>query len=110
MLLPWAATMPRPRHIHHRSRRAMPSLVVLAVLALAACAPQRAFEAARLLAALAPDGGTAEAGNRTAGMRRLALAGGSPPADLYLADASPEAALVLVPGLVPEGKDDPRLV
>lgn len=103
--------MPRPRPIRHRSRRGASGLAVLAVLALAACAPQRAFEAARLLAALAPESGAAEAGDRSAGgVRRLALAGGSPPGDLYLADMAPEAALVLVPGLVPEGKDDPRLV
>jgi len=31
-------------------------------------------------------------------------------ADLYLADAAPRAALLLVPGLAPDGKDDRRLV
>lgn len=102
--------MPGSSYHHGRFRRAAPGLVVVTMLALGACAPQRALEAARLLVDLMPAEGAAEAQNRRGGLQRLALADGSPLGDLYLADAPPEAALVLVPGLVPEGKDDPRLV
>lgn len=87
---------------------AAPSAVIaLALLGLAACSPGRAIEAGRLLSELSA--GTGEATTAPA-VRRSALAGTPSPSDLYLADAAPKAALVLVPGLVPRGKDDPRLV
>jgi hypothetical protein len=84
--------------------------MVATLFLLAACSPQRALEAAWLLAELAPGAGTEQPAVPPPPVRRLVLGGRSAPADLYLADAAPEAALVLVPGLVPEGKDDPRLV
>lgn len=40
-----------------------------------------------------------------------AAGGGSHRGDLYLSgDGTPEAGIVLVPGVAPEGKDDPRLI
>jgi hypothetical protein len=84
--------------------------MVATLFLLAACSPQRALEAARLLSELAAGAGSEQPAVLPPPVRRLVLGGRSAPADLYFADAAPEAALVLVPGLVPEGKDDPRLV
>jgi pimeloyl-ACP methyl ester carboxylesterase len=88
--------------------RARLVLLTLAVLLCANCSPPRAIEAARVLADLSqPDAGAQEALAPTA----VAFPPGSGVAagDLYWPPDA-EAALVLVPGLVPEGKDDPRLV
>jgi pimeloyl-ACP methyl ester carboxylesterase len=104
---------------------AIPLLVVLA-----GCAPARHFEAAQVLQDLAA--GTGESGlKRTtpAPLRQTlaySVAGRAHQADLYLpgplagcrtprsrpgeAQRCPRAAIVAVPGAVPLGKDDPRLV
>jgi pimeloyl-ACP methyl ester carboxylesterase len=82
--------------------------VLVAGLMCAACSPSRGIEAARVLADLSSPDATPEAGitpTAVAFPPGSGVAGG----DLYWrADAT--AALVLVPGVVPEGKDDPRLV
>jgi pimeloyl-ACP methyl ester carboxylesterase len=84
--------------------------LVLAVLAVlcAGCSPPRAIEAARVLADLSqPDAGA----HATVAPTAVAFPPGAGVAagDLYWPERA-EAALVLVPGVVPEGKDDPRLV
>jgi fermentation-respiration switch protein FrsA (DUF1100 family) len=83
-------------------------LVLVAGLMCAACSPSRGIEAARVLADLSSPDATQEAGITPTAVGfppGSGVAGG----DLYWrADAT--AALVLVPGVVPEGKDDPRLV
>jgi pimeloyl-ACP methyl ester carboxylesterase len=84
-------------------------LALLAVL-LAGCSPPRAIEAAGVLADLSqpPAEGAQEPGTAPTA---VAFPPGSGVAvgDLYWPDGA-KAALVLVPGVVPEGKDDPRLV
>lgn len=95
-------------------------LVVIAVLAagasmVAACGPGlRAIESARLLSALGTSSRAAGiAPEDAAALRRtiqFAVENRSYAADLYGADAAPRAALLLVPGLAPDGKDDRRLV
>jgi pimeloyl-ACP methyl ester carboxylesterase len=84
--------------------------LVVAVLAVlcAGCSPPRAVEAVRVLADLSrPDAGAhaTVAPTAVAFPPRSGVAVG----DLYWPERA-EAALVLVPGVVPEGKDDPRLV
>ncbi|MHB0981785.1 MAG: alpha/beta hydrolase family protein [Thiobacillus sp.] len=107
-------------------------LAVALLVALAGCAPTRHYEAARVLQDLAA--GTAETRlKRTtpAPLRQTfayTVAGRAHRADLYLPAAldgcaawrpalaedapprCPRAALVAVPGAVPQGKDEPRLV
>jgi pimeloyl-ACP methyl ester carboxylesterase len=97
------------------ARRRLTGLVVslLALLELAACSPRRTLEAARLLLDLPHGQGSADGNGALAGVQRTVLMGNAPPGDLYYPAQDrviPEAAIVLVPGLVPEGKDDPRLV
>jgi hypothetical protein len=82
--------------------------VLVACLMCAACSPSRGIEAARVLADLSSPNATPEPGiapTAVAFPPGSGLAGG----DLYW-PADAKAALVLVPGVVPEGKDDPRLV
>jgi fermentation-respiration switch protein FrsA (DUF1100 family) len=82
--------------------------VLVAGLMCAACSPSRGIEAARVLADLSGPDATQEPG-----MTPTAVAfppgSGVARGDLYW-PRDAEAALVLVPGVVPEGKDDPRLV
>ena len=83
-------------------------LVLVAALMCAACSPPRGIEAARVLADLSsPEAARQPQVAPTA----VAFPPGSGVAvgDLYWPDGA-KAALVLVPGVVPEGKDDPRLV
>src|SRR5919106_3534260 len=84
--------------------------LVLAILAalLAGCSPPRGIEAARALVDLSrPD--AAEEARIAPATVTFPPGSGVAVGDLYWPpDAA--AALVLVPGLVPEGKDDPRLV
>jgi pimeloyl-ACP methyl ester carboxylesterase len=85
-------------------------LALLAVLPLTACSPLRGIEAARVLADLSD----AEAGRGTEESvvpTEVAFApdSGVTAGDLYWPDRA-DATLALVPGVVPEGKDDPRLV
>jgi pimeloyl-ACP methyl ester carboxylesterase len=76
-----------------------------ALLACCGCSPGRVVESARL--GLAAEAGAAAANYGAAGRRSVTLAGQA--GDLYLADL-PRAALLMVPGVAPEGRDDPRLV
>lgn len=103
------------------------ALAGLLVVVLAGCAPLRHYEAARVLQDFAA--GTADSGLKrtTPEPLRQSLSytvdGRAHQADLYLPAAlegcgaglpparrCPRAALVAVPGAVPQGKDDPRLI
>jgi hypothetical protein len=89
-----------------------PPLLVGLLVWLAACSPQRGIEAARVLADLSSADG-ADAASQAGAIVPTEIAyegaSGRAVADLYWPDHA-AAALVLVPGVVPEGKDDPRLV
>jgi len=76
---------------------------------LGACSPQRVYESARLLADLAEPAPTraAEADRANIDYR---ISGRDHQGDLYRPAAGARAALVLVPGVTPQGRDDPRLV
>lgn len=87
------------------ARRTFTGLTLL--LACCGCSPGRLIESARLgLEAAA--GTTDPAAAEASGTRRqVTLAGQA--GDLYQA-SEPRAALLLVPGVTPEGRDDPRLI
>ena len=78
-------------------------LLLAGLLGCAACTPGRVVESARL-------GMEAGAGTdaRVAPARRAVTLAGQT-GDLYL-PAVPRAALLMVPGVTPQGRDDPRLV
>ena len=83
------------------------------MLALGACSPPRALEAARVLADIAAGDQPSRLKAGTPEPRRWALAvsaAGRPFGDLYWPGEPAAAAIVLVPGAVEQGKDDPRLV
>jgi fermentation-respiration switch protein FrsA (DUF1100 family) len=86
----------------------------LTLLALAACSPQRAVESWRVLGDMAASGGPSRLQAITPRPSRAAIAyridDRDYVGDFYRPGDKPHAALVLVPGAVPEGKDDPRLV
>lgn len=94
-------------------------LIVLAIAAGAAAAlasgpGQRAIESTRLLMALGTNAAAADVAPQEAAALRqtieFAIAGRAYAADLYRAADPPRAALLLVPGLAPDGKNDRRLV
>ena len=89
-------------------------VVAGAAIALTSGPGRRAMESAWLLYALGTS--TASADRLTHGdippreTQTFSVAGRLYTADLYRADETPRAALLLVPGLAPDGKDDRRLV
>ena len=89
-------------------------LALAALLLTAACSPQRAVEAKRLLADVAARDGPSALKERTEAPKRqeirYQIEGRPGLADLYTPAEGAEAALVVVPGLTPAGKDDARLV
>ena len=76
-----------------------------AMLACCACSPGRLVESARLGMAA---GAGADAATEAAGARRSVTLAGQL-GDLYLPD-EPRAGIVMVPGVTPLGRDDPRLI
>jgi len=98
------------------SRRLIIVLVLAAGVAIGAASRpgQRAVESAWLLTALGRSAASTDlAPEEVAALRQtiaFSVAGRSYAADLYRADEAPRAALLLVPGLAPDGKDDRRLV
>lgn len=70
---------------------------------LAACSPSRLVESARL----GLEAGEGAGAKLPVGRQEVTLAG--QPGDLYR-PAAARAALLMVPGVTPEGRDDPRLV
>ncbi|MEX0958635.1 MAG: alpha/beta hydrolase [Burkholderiales bacterium] len=94
------------------SALAMSALILIVV---SGCALQRQQEALLVLGDIAAGSGDSRLKQKTARPSRTPVAytiDGRPHAgDLYLpGDGAPDAAIVLVPGAVPEGKDDARLV
>lgn len=76
------------------------------VVGCAACSPARTLEASQL--GLDAAAGTRNVAQASTLRRPVVLAG--QPGDLYLSGEAPLAALVMVPGVTPEGRDDPRLI
>ncbi len=91
-------------------------LLLQAVLsaAVSGCVPGRFIEAARVLADIDAGSGPSALKARTPTPQRRAVAytveGRARSGDLYLPGDGALAAMVLVPGVTPEGKDDRRLV
>lgn len=89
------------------------ALILATVVLVGSCAAERGVEALKLLNDIA-NGTRPAASDGGVTVRGVAYdaAIGDDDADLYLPAAAPpaDAALVLVPGLAPRGKDDPRLV
>ena len=89
-------------------------LIVTLGVALAACSPSRAIEAYRVLDDVVSGAGPSALKSVTPVPRRETVAynvaGRGRVADLYLPDEPSAAAVVLVPGAAPRGRDDPRLV
>ena len=87
----------------------------LVCLWLAGCVSPRGYEAAELLADIASGEGpsrlkeTAPEPARST-IRYIGRNAGVATADLYQPGEAPRGAVVVVPGLMPYGKDDPRLV
>lgn len=86
-------------------------LTLLLAAAVSACSPLRAVESIGFLRGLSA---TASDPNSDPRVRRVpygfAVDGRTYDADLYVHEEPSKAALVLVPGVVREGKDDPRLI
>lgn len=94
-------------------RKASAGLLLVALLA--ACSPQRGIDAARVLGDIAAGEGPSRLKDATPAPSRAvvdyAVDGRAREGDLYRpGGGAPSAALVLVPGVAPAGKDDRRLV
>lgn len=90
-------------------------LALAACVLVAGCASFRSYESLLVLADAAAGAGPSRLKAVTPAPRRVPVTyevgGRMRSGDLYLPDqAPPEAGIVLVPGAVPKGKDDPRLV
>lgn len=95
--------------------RALRLVLVLAIMVLAGCEPARHFEAALMLEDVVAGDKPSWLKARTAPPIRTAIrysvSGRDHAGDLYTpGEGRPLAGVVLVPGAVPQGKDDPRLV
>jgi pimeloyl-ACP methyl ester carboxylesterase len=92
----------------------IPAWLLVVALCLAACSPQRGFEAWSLLEDLAAAEAPSRLKESTSEPLREAVAyridGRGYRGDLYRPAEGRGAPLVLVPGAAPEGKDDRRLV
>jgi hypothetical protein len=97
-----------------RRHVAGPLIALLALLVAAACAPGRGVESALVIADIGAGTGPSlykrltDPPQREAFAWRIEERAGS--GDLYRPAGGHRAALVLVPGAAPRGKDDPRLV
>lgn len=94
-------------------RAAGAALAVLCVLASGGCSPPRAIEAVKVLGDVAAGNGPSRLKASTPAPARLAIGGDhgeQVSGDLYWPGNGALAALVLVPGAAPEGRDDSRLV
>ncbi len=106
-----------PRRRNRGVSSARTSALVLAVLVsvlAAGCSPAKLVESAALLADFNAGEGPSRLKQATPAPRRLLttyeIEGRQRRGDLYLPGEDALANLVLVPGVTPEGKDDPRLV
>lgn len=110
--------MPAPSQQGHdrRSRYALPSLAffLFATLVLAGCSPARWSESAKVLADVDAGWAPSELKGETPEPERhglrFAMDGRTYAGDIYVPGEPSRAAMVLVPGVSPQGKDDPRLV
>ena len=96
------------RRIHGRLATV---LILLGVLA--ACVPQRTIEAIKVLGDISAGEGTSRLKATTSSPERRAIrsvSSGRILGDLYWPGEEASAALVLVPGAVEDGRDDPRLI
>jgi pimeloyl-ACP methyl ester carboxylesterase len=84
---------------------------VFAACTIAACSPTRAIESIAVLQDLSGTSAKAAPEQRTQRLaHRFEVDGRTYAADLYVPQDGAKAALVLVPGVTPEGKDDQRLI
>jgi|APTNR8051073442_1049403.scaffolds.fasta_scaffold04193_6 pimeloyl-ACP methyl ester carboxylesterase len=101
-----------------RRRSGRPALLfavlVLALAAAGACSPERVVESYRVLddiqAGAKPSALKDSTDAPTRQPIRFEIEGRPSVADLYLPAVAPKARLVLVPGVTPQGRDDPRVV
>ena len=103
----------RPRRTAGGARLTGAALALWCVLALVGCSPPRALEAAKVLGDIAAGSGPSALKRTTPAPERMAIAGpenDQPLGDLYWPGEDAVAVLVMVPGAVEQGKDDPRLV
>src|SRR5947207_11260225 len=88
--------------------------VIGIALCVSACISPRGQEARELLADIAAGTGPSRLKETTPEPARVTIAyrrdAGQASADLYRSSQQPRAAVVVVPGLTPDGKDDARLV
>lgn len=99
---PGAGAAPRP----------VPWIVALLLVTLTACSPDRAIEAKRLLLDLVAGDQPSDLKATSAAPARTTIAYSvgeqSYQADLYVPAEGAEAAIVVIPGVSPQGRDDPR--
>jgi fermentation-respiration switch protein FrsA (DUF1100 family) len=90
------------------------ALAAAALVALGACSPGRTIESWRVLEDIAAGAGPSRLKELTPAPSRrpigYAVGARTYAGDLYRPGDAAKAALVLVPGAAPKGKDDPRLV
>ncbi len=99
----------------HRTSLAAGCALLLSLLLLSGCSAPRHYDALLVLSDIASGGGASLLKARTPEPSRTPVAytigGRTHTADLYLpGDGKPEAGIVLVPGAVPDGKDNEALV
>jgi len=105
---------PSRDRLWRRWRAPLGLIAGLVALGLGACSPARVVEATRVLEDLSAGTGPSALKRNTPSPRRsqtaYTVAGREHLGDLYLPGERAKAALVLVPGAAPAGRDDPRLV
>lgn len=126
MILPASTTIPRPEapppaaRRRWRGRLGALGLTLVLALAVAACSPGRVSESVAVLEDIQAGPGPSDLKKRTLRPTRepidYVVAGERRQGDLYLPGVVPgepspaRADLVLIPGLAPQGRNDPRLV
>jgi pimeloyl-ACP methyl ester carboxylesterase len=84
-------------------------LVLVAAMPLWGCSPQRTIEAAGILREVAaiPDPGREQPERRIV---TFGVEGRQHEGDLYVPREPPKASMIMVPGVAPTGREDPRLI
>jgi hypothetical protein len=97
-----------------RTHRAYCPLVLMAAVLLTACSPGRGMEAVLVLQDIAAGRGPSLLKETTAEPVRAAISfevgGREREADLYAPGDATRASMVLVPGVTPQGRDDPQVI
>ena len=95
-------------------QRGIALVLLFCALGLTGCVSPEGHQAADLLADIAAGTGPSRLKDTTPAPTRTTIGyeapGGHEIAELYRSYVRPEGAVVVVPGLTPDGKDDPRLV